>query len=102
MQCLYIIVLYSFVLKRLLLESLHFIFGADKKGVYEKVPRSKVEEVQGTTITTRWVDINKGDDLNKNYRIHCNGPCCTGSHWEGEATPDHLIEKTISENPFIM
>lgn len=41
-------------------------------------------------------------DLNKNYRIHCNGPCCQGDHWEGEATPEHLIEKTISENPFIM
>jgi len=41
-------------------------------------------------------------DLNKNYRISCTGPCCQQSHWDGEATPDHLIEKTISENPFIM
>ena len=40
-------------------------------------------------------------DLNKNYRIRCQGPCCQQSHWDGEPTPAHLIEKTVIENPFI-
>jgi hypothetical protein len=40
-------------------------------------------------------------DLNKNYRIPCKGPCCHQSHWEGLPTPDHLIEKTLIENPFL-
>lgn len=41
-------------------------------------------------------------DLNKNYRIPCQGPCCQQAHWEGLPTPDHLIEKSINVNPFIL
>ena len=33
--------------------------------VYKKVPRS---EVTGKVISVRWVDINKGDEVNPNYR----------------------------------
>ena len=34
--------------------------------VYEKVPRSR--SLGGTMIPTRWVDINKGDDVQEKYR----------------------------------
>jgi len=34
--------------------------------VYEKVPRS--QSLGGTMIPTRWVDINKGDDVQEKYR----------------------------------
>ena len=33
--------------------------------VYKKVPRS---EATGKVISVRWVDINKGDEINPNYR----------------------------------
>ena len=38
-------------------------------GVYTKVPRQKCMEVTGRgPIQVRWVDINKGDEANPNYR----------------------------------
>ena len=36
--------------------------------VYRKVPRAKVRQMGGKIITTRWLDINKGDDKRPNYR----------------------------------
>ena len=40
----------------------------DKK-VYDKVPTKQCYDITGTgPITTRWVDINKGDALSPNYR----------------------------------
>ena len=37
-----------------------------KKGVYEKMPRSQVQGKK--VIKVRWVDVNKGDDKNPDYR----------------------------------
>ena len=37
-------------------------------GLYKKVPRQKMIDAGGKAITTRWLDINKGDAMNKNYR----------------------------------
>ena len=40
-----------------------------KKTVYWKVPRRKSFEVTGKApIKVRWVDVNKGDDKEPNYR----------------------------------
>ena len=39
-----------------------------KMQVYAKVPRSKCEAAGCKPITTRWIDVNKGDDENRNYR----------------------------------
>ncbi len=39
------------------------------KGVWVKVPRDRARRVTGhPPITVRWVDVNKGDELNPNYR----------------------------------
>eukprot|EP00973_Karenia_brevis_P085502 11864070-Karenia_brevis.AAC.1 len=40
------------------------------KGVYTKVPRS---QVRGPIITTRWLDVNKGDESNPDYRSRLVG-----------------------------
>ena len=39
-----------------------------KLGVYEKVPRGHQESTGGKIIGVRWVDVNKGDALDVNYR----------------------------------
>ena len=44
-----------------------------KMGVYKKVPRSKVTEMGCKTITTKWLDTNKGDDINPNFRSRLVG-----------------------------
>ena len=36
--------------------------------VYKKVPISVMHDRNGKLIDTRWVDVNKGDNSNKNYR----------------------------------
>ena len=36
--------------------------------LYTKVPRSKAKEAGAKVITVRWIDINKGDNENENYR----------------------------------
>ena len=39
------------------------------KKVYHKVPRAKARAITGKNpITIRWIDVNKGDDKNPNYR----------------------------------
>ena len=42
-------------------------------GVYEKVPRSEAKAVGGKVITTKWIDTNKGDTKNKDYRSRLVG-----------------------------
>ena len=43
--------------------------GIAKHGVYKKVPISRAwDETGKAPIAVRWVDINKGDDVNANYR----------------------------------
>ena len=39
-----------------------------KLGVYTKVPREHQRRTGGKIIGTRWVDTNKGDSINKDYR----------------------------------
>ena len=41
--------------------------------VYEKVPRWRAKEAGGKVVTTRWIDINKGDGQNPNYRARLVG-----------------------------
>jgi hypothetical protein len=41
----------------------------NSKGVWKRVPRSRARASTGRApISVRWVDVNKGDDLNVNYR----------------------------------
>ena len=39
-----------------------------KLGVYKRVPRSKVTELGGKMVSVKWLDTNKGDKLQPNYR----------------------------------
>ena len=41
--------------------------------VYEKVARWRAQEAGGKVVTTRWIDINKGDMQNPNYRARLVG-----------------------------
>ena len=42
---------------------------AEKKPVWGKTKRSLAKKKRGRTIVkSRWIDINKGDDANPNYR----------------------------------
>ena len=41
--------------------------------VYEKVDRWRAQEAGGKVVTTRWIDINKGDLQNPNYRARLVG-----------------------------
>ena len=45
----------------------------NKHKVYEKVPRWRAKEAGGKVVTTRWIDINKGDGQNPNYRARLVG-----------------------------
>ena len=40
---------------------------------FERVPRSKIEEVGGKVVSTRWIDINKGDTSSPQYRSRLVG-----------------------------
>ena len=44
-----------------------------RMGVYTKVHRSEVAKAGAKTITTRWVDTNKGDLVSPNYRARLVG-----------------------------
>ena len=39
-----------------------------KTRLYTKVPRTKAQAANAKVITVRWIDINKGDQRNENYR----------------------------------
>ena len=45
----------------------------DKLKVYDRVPRSEVKRTGGKLIGVRWVDINKGDATDRNYRSRLVG-----------------------------
>ena len=40
----------------------------EKLGVYRRVPRALVKEMNGNIVSTKWLDTNKGDKDNPNYR----------------------------------
>ena len=44
-----------------------------RMGVYSKVDRGEVAKAGAKVITTRWVDTNKGDLVNPNYRARLVG-----------------------------
>ena len=44
-----------------------------KMQVYEKVPRGEAKQKGCKIITTRWLDTNKGDDVEPNYRSRLVG-----------------------------
>ena len=62
---------------------------ADKKPVWEKIPRSTAKEKGWKIVKSRWIDINKGDDLNPNYRSRMVGKEFNDSVLDGlfAATP---------------
>ena len=83
-------------------------------GLEAKIRQEKGKEMAGVGVFTidgfLWEEGGEANqrlwyqplcDLNKNYRIKCDGPCCQQSHWEGLPTPAHLIDNTKVENPFI-
>ena len=39
-----------------------------KLGVYRRVPRSRVAELNGKMVSVKWLDTNKGDKNNPNHR----------------------------------
>ena len=41
--------------------------------VYDKIPRAQAARKGWKIIKTRWIDINKGDDDNPNYRSRLVG-----------------------------
>ena len=44
-----------------------------KMKVYKKVPRWKAQNANCKVITTKWIDVNKGDNTNPNYRARLVG-----------------------------
>ena len=45
----------------------------ERLGVYERVPRSHQVATGGKTISVRWVDVNKGDTAEPDYRSRVVG-----------------------------
>ena len=41
------------------------------KEVWRKIPRKEALRRGIKIIPTRWIDVNKGDDVNENYRSRC-------------------------------
>ena len=44
-----------------------------KLGVYKRVPKALVKQMDGKRITVKWLDTNKGDRANPNYRSRLVG-----------------------------
>ena len=44
-----------------------------KFGVYKRVPKSRIKELNGKFISTKWLDTNKGDKDNPNHRSRLVG-----------------------------
>ena len=62
---------------------------AEKKPVWEKIKRSLAKERGWKIVKSRWIDINKGDDANPNYRSRMVGKEFNNGELEGlfAATP---------------
>ena len=62
---------------------------ADKKPVWEKILRETAKGKGWKIVKSRWIDINKGDDLNPNYRSRMMGKEFNDSELDGlfAATP---------------
>ena len=46
---------------------------AEQKPVWEKIARAKAKQMGWKIVKSRWIDINKGDDANPNYRSRMVG-----------------------------
>ena len=46
---------------------------AEKKPVWQKIQRSLAKEMGWEIVKPRWIDINKGDDVNPSYRSRMVG-----------------------------
>ena len=44
-----------------------------KMNAYTRCPRARIEEEKGKLIDVRWIDTNKGDTANPNYRSRLMG-----------------------------
>ena len=62
---------------------------AERKPVWQKIPRRTAKEQGWKIIKSRWIDINKGDDENPNYRSRMVGKEFNDREIEGlfAATP---------------
>ena len=62
---------------------------AEKKPVWEKIPRKLAKDKGWKIVRSRWIDINKGDDLSLNYRSRMVGKESNDSELDGlfAATP---------------
>ena len=62
---------------------------AEKKPVWQKIQRSLVKERGLKIVKSRWIDINKGNDVNPNYRSRMVGNEFNNGEIEGlfAATP---------------
>ena len=62
---------------------------AEKKPVWQKIQRSLAKERGRKIVKSRWIDINKGDDVNPNYRSRMVGKEFNNGETEGlfAATP---------------
>ena len=62
---------------------------AEKKPVWKKISRAAANEEGWKIVKSRWIDINKGDDENPNYRSRMVGKELNDSVVDGlfAATP---------------
>ena len=62
---------------------------AERKPVWQKIPKRTAKEQGWKIIKSRWIDINKGDDENPNYRSRMVGKEFNDREIEGlfAATP---------------
>ena len=56
---------------------------AEQKPVWVKIPRSTAKKNGWKIVKSRWIDINKGDDQNPNYRSRMVGKEFNDSVLEG-------------------
>ena len=56
------------------------------KHVYDNIPRSVAVRNGWKIVSTRWIDINKGDDENPVYRSRLVGKECINEQMDGLST----------------
>ena len=60
---------------------------AEKKPVWQKILRSLAKERGWKIVKSRWIDINKGDDVNPSYRSRMVGKEFNNGKMEGYLQP---------------
>ena len=69
--------------------------------VYEKVPRWMAQRQNKKVIQTRWIDVNKGDDSNPDYRSRLlakefRDNCARGMETFAATPPAEMLKVLIS------